>query len=83
METMGGCQEGVTSDQGLQRCSRGLEYLLKRRVNDSELARDALQITFCVAAEKLQAIDLNQPERLAGYLRGIAIRVAKAQLRKA
>ena len=75
--------DAAAADEMVQRYSRGLEYLLKRRINDSELAREALQITFCVAAEKLRAIDLDQPERLAGYLRGIAIRVAKAQLRKA
>ncbi len=60
----------------VERYSRGLRYLLARRIGDDERARDLLQDTFIIALEKLRAIKLNNPERLAGYLRGIAIRVA-------
>ena len=60
----------------VERYSRGLRYLLKRRIGDEERARDSLQETFCIAIEKLRKIKLESPERLAGYLRGIAIRVA-------
>jgi RNA polymerase sigma-70 factor (ECF subfamily) len=60
----------------VERYSRGLGYLLARRIGDDERARDLLQETFCIAIEKLRETELEQPERLAGYLRGIAIRVA-------
>lgn len=60
----------------VERYSRGLKYLLARRIGDDERARDLLQETFCIAIEKLRQTDLEQPERLAGYLRGIAVRVA-------
>lgn len=60
----------------VERYSRGLRYLLARRLGDDELARDSLQETFCIAIEKLRATRLENPERLAGYLRGIAVRVA-------
>ena len=60
----------------VERYSRGLRYLLIRRIGDDERARDLLQETFCIAIEKLRKIKLDKPERLAGYLRGIAIRVA-------
>jgi RNA polymerase sigma-70 factor (ECF subfamily) len=60
----------------VERYSRGLRYLLARRIGDDERARDLLQETFCIAIAKLREIELEQPERLAGYLRGIAIRVA-------
>jgi RNA polymerase sigma-70 factor (ECF subfamily) len=60
----------------VERYSRGLRYLLTRRIGDSERARDLLQETFCIAIEKLRHSALDNPERLAGYLRGIAIRVA-------
>lgn len=58
------------------RYSRGLGYLLVRRIGDDERARDLLQETFCIAIEKLRKEELTKPERLAGYLRGIAVRVA-------
>jgi len=60
----------------VERYSKGLRYLLARRIGDDERARDLLQETFCIAIEKLRSIELDNPERLAGYLRGIAIRVA-------
>ena len=58
------------------RYSNGLKFLLLRRVRDDERAQDLLQDTFYIAISKLREIDLDNPERLAGYLRGIAIRVA-------
>jgi RNA polymerase sigma-70 factor (ECF subfamily) len=60
----------------VERYSKGLRYLLMRRIGDDERARDLLQDTFCIAIAKLRETDLENPERLAGYLRGIAIRVA-------
>jgi len=60
----------------VERYSRGLGYLLARRIGDDDHARDLLQETFCIAIEKLRETELEQPERLAGYLRGIAVRVA-------
>lgn len=60
----------------VERYSRGLGYLLTRQIGDDERARDLLQETFCIAIEKLREQEIEQPERLAGYLRGIAIRVA-------
>jgi RNA polymerase sigma-70 factor (ECF subfamily) len=60
----------------VERYSRGLGYLLARRIGDDERARDLLQETFCIAIKKLRETELEQPERLAGYLRGIAVRVA-------
>jgi RNA polymerase sigma-70 factor (ECF subfamily) len=60
----------------VERYSRGLRYLLARQIGDHERARDLLQETFCIAIEKLREKQIEQPERLAGYLRGIAVRVA-------
>lgn len=68
--------DGGAEGEMVQRYSRGLGYLLTRRIGDEERARDLLQDTFLVALEKLREIELDNPERLAGYLRGIAIRVA-------
>lgn len=60
----------------VERYSDGLRFLLLRRTRDDERARDLLQDTLYIAISKLREIDLDNPERLAGYLRGIAIRVA-------
>ena len=66
----------------VQRYSRGLTGLLARRVLDVERAHDLLQETFCVAIMKLRDTDILQPERLAGYLRGIAIKIAMSDSRR-
>ena len=60
----------------VDRYGKGLLYLLVRRVDDAESARDLLQETFAVAIDRLRKVRLDNPERLAGYLRGIAIRVS-------
>ena len=60
----------------VERYSKGLNYLLTRRIGDAERARDLLQDTFFIAISKLREEKLENPARLAGYLRGIAIRVA-------
>ncbi len=69
-------ERSVYESEMVERYSRGLRYLLARRIGDDERARDLLQDTFLIALEKLREIKLDNPERLAGYLRGIAIRVA-------
>ena len=68
--------------QLVERYSRGLRFLLARRIGDEERARDLLQDTLCIAIEKLRSTDIDNPERLAGYLRGIAVRVAFNAVRK-
>jgi RNA polymerase sigma-70 factor (ECF subfamily) len=59
----------------VQRYSRGLRYLILRKTGDDELADDLLQETLIIAIRKLREQTLENPQRLAGYLRGIAIRV--------
>jgi len=68
--------DGGAESRLVERYSSGLRYLLIRRIRDEERARDLLQDTFYIAISKLRETDLENPERLAGYLRGIAIRVA-------
>jgi len=66
----------------VRRYGEGLLYLLKRRTRDPELALDLRQDTFRVAIEKLRAAPIEQPERLAAYLRGVALNLLIAQQRK-
>ena len=60
----------------------GLLYLLKRRTRDPELALDLRQDTFRIAIEKLRSSPLEEPERLAAYLRGVALNLWIAHQRK-
>jgi len=79
-----GIRKGHAQAEGdlVERYSRGLRVLLIRRIGDEERARDLLQESLFIAIEKLRSTDLENPERLAGYLRGIAIRVAMNASRK-
>jgi RNA polymerase sigma-70 factor (ECF subfamily) len=66
----------------VRRYGPGLLYLLKRRTRDPELALDLRQDTFRVAIEKLRASRLDDPQRLAAYLRGVALNLWIAHQRK-
>ncbi|MFW2403682.1 MAG: RNA polymerase sigma factor [Gammaproteobacteria bacterium] len=64
------------------RYSRGLLFLLRRRTRDPDLADDLRQETFRIALEKLRAGGLDDPGRLAAYLRGIAVNLVTGDWRK-
>jgi RNA polymerase sigma-70 factor (ECF subfamily) len=66
----------------VRRYQRGLIYLLKRRTRDPQLALDLAQETFRIAIEKLRQSPLEQVERVAAYLRGTAVNLASADVRK-
>jgi RNA polymerase sigma-70 factor (ECF subfamily) len=66
----------------VRRYGAGLLYLLKRRTRDAELALDLRQDTFRVAIEKLRGSALDEPARLAAYLRGVALNLWIAHQRK-
>ena len=65
-----------------ERYGPGLLRLLTQRIGDKERAQDLLHDTFCIAFKKLAEVDIEYPERLAGYLRGIAVRVAFSEQRR-
>jgi RNA polymerase sigma-70 factor, ECF subfamily len=69
-------------DAMVRRYGAGLLYLLKRRTRDPDLALDLRQDTFRVALEKLRATPIDEPERLAAYLRGVALNLWIAHQRK-
>lgn len=64
------------------RYSRGLLFLLRRRTGEPQLAEDLRQETFRIALEKLRGGGLDDPARLAAYLRGIAVNLATGDWRK-
>lgn len=65
-----------------ERYCRGLLFLLRRKTRDPELAQDLRQETFRIALVKLRSDGLNDPEKLAAYLRGIAVNLVSGDWRK-
>jgi len=65
-----------------RRYRRGLVFLIKRRTGDSDLAEDLCQIALLTALEKLRASSIENPERLAAFLRGIAVNLLIGDRRK-
>lgn len=66
----------------IERYSRGLRFLLRRKTRDPELAEDFLQETWAIALVKIRDGGLSEPGRLAGYLSGIANNLAKSEQRR-
>jgi RNA polymerase sigma-70 factor (ECF subfamily) len=69
-------------DAMVRRYGPGLLYLLKRRARDPDLALDLRQDALRVAIEKLRSGPIDEPERLAAYLRGVALNLWIAHQRK-
>jgi RNA polymerase sigma-70 factor (ECF subfamily) len=66
----------------VERYGPALLYLLKRKTRDLQLALDLRQDTFRLVIEKLRAGGIEQPERLAAYVRGVAVNLCIAVQRK-
>lgn len=65
-----------------ERYGRGILVLLQRQRLSKEAAQDLRQETFRIAFERLRRQGLAEPARLAGFLRGTAIKLALAERRK-
>jgi len=66
----------------IERYTRGLRFLLRRKTRNPELAEDLLQETWAIALVKIRNGGLTDPGRLAGYLCGIAKNLAANELRR-
>ena len=64
------------------RYRRGLLFLLRKRTGDPELAEDMCQETLCIGIEKLRSEPINEPERLAAYLHGVAVNLVRNEWKK-
>jgi RNA polymerase sigma factor (sigma-70 family) len=68
----------------IQRYTRPvLQVLYKRLPHQPDMARDLAQETFIVALIRLRGGGIDDPERLAGFLRKTAIHLVIGELRKA
>ena len=66
----------------VERYSRGLRFLLRRKTRDTNLTEDFLQETWAIALVKIRDNGLDNPGRLAGYLCGIANNLALGEKRR-
>ena len=66
----------------VERYSRGLRFLLRRKTRDATLSEDFLQETWAIALVKIRDNGLDNPGRLAGYLCGIANNLALGERRR-
>jgi len=74
--------DGAAETQMVERYSRGLRYLLRRKTRNTQLAEDLLQETWAIALVKIREKGLDNPGRLAGYLAGIANNLAIGEQRR-
>ncbi|HJU40574.1 MAG TPA: sigma-70 family RNA polymerase sigma factor [Tahibacter sp.] len=66
----------------VQRFTRPLHAVLTQRVRQPELVRDLVQDTFVIAFERLRGEGLDEPDKLAGFLRQTALNLAIGERRK-
>lgn len=69
-------------DEFVRRYSPGLVTLLRVRSQDPELAKDLAQEALRVVLLRLRAGKLDQPDSLAGFLRGTALNLLANELRR-
>jgi RNA polymerase sigma-70 factor (ECF subfamily) len=74
--------EPAAEAEMVERYSRGLGYLLRRKTRDTRLAEDLLHETWAIALVKIRENGLDNPGRLAGYLAGIASNLAIGEQRR-
>jgi RNA polymerase sigma-70 factor (ECF subfamily) len=69
-------------DQFVRRYAPGLTAILRVRCGDPELCKDLAQEALQVALLRLRAGKVEQPEALAGFLRGTALNLLANELRR-
>tara|TARA_R110001592_G_scaffold44809_1_gene143800 strand:+ start:587 stop:1183 length:597 start_codon:yes stop_codon:yes gene_type:complete len=66
----------------LERYYRTVFFILRRRGNDEEQARDLCQETFRITFERLREKPLAEPSKIAAFMRSIAVNLCIAENRK-
>lgn len=75
--------ESSAEDELVNRYRRGLAFILARATSDRPTIDDLLQDAFRIALEKIRKGDLREPEKLSGFLSGLARNLAIEHFRKA
>ena len=56
----------------VERYSRGVMIIIRREVHDTAFAEDIYQDVFRIVLEKIRQGDVREPERLSGFVCGVA-----------
>ena len=56
----------------VERYSHGVTLIIRREIGGASLADDLYQETFRITLEKIRRGDLREPEKLSGFVRGVA-----------
>jgi RNA polymerase sigma-70 factor (ECF subfamily) len=56
----------------VERYSRGVKIIIRREIDDAAAAEDIHQETFRIGLEKIRQGDVREPERLSGFICGVA-----------
>jgi len=56
----------------IERYSRGVRIIIRREVHNTAVAEDLYQDTFRIVLEKIRQGDVREPERLSGFVCGVA-----------
>jgi RNA polymerase sigma-70 factor, ECF subfamily len=67
----------------IERYSRGVMIILRREVRNSAVAEDLYQEAFRIVLEKIRQGDVREPERLSGFICGVARNIVLAYFRRA
>lgn len=63
--------------------SRGVSIIIRREVNNAAVVEDLLQEMFRIALEKIRRGDVREPEKLSGFVCGIARNLTISHFRRA
>jgi RNA polymerase sigma-70 factor, ECF subfamily len=74
--------EPGAEDELVQRYTRGVYFVINRSVSDKSAAEDVYQETFRLGLEKIRSGEVREPERLSGFICGVARNLVIEQLRK-
>ena len=67
--------EAAAEEELIRRFSRGLRFLIQRRVRNPEDARDISQDTLVVVIVKIRAGELKNPDCLQSFIYGVAQKI--------
>jgi RNA polymerase sigma-70 factor (ECF subfamily) len=75
--------DGQAEAELVERYSRGVTFVISRETGGASAADDLYQETFRIALEKIRRGDLREPEKLSGFVLGIARNLVIGYFRRA
>ena len=72
----------LAEEELVQRYSRGVSIIIRRRVKNPADVEDLCQETFRIALEKIRRGEIREPEKLSGFISSLARNLAIGHLRR-